>query len=124
MPHIAKPSEVISLPMPLPFKRIKVVSTDYKVELLPQEECETYSVAGTCHQIPQDPRIRIAKHKEPTAMADTMLHEVLHACWTTMNLDAREEEERAVSALATALIAVMRDNPNFSKWIIKQCGIK
>tara|TARA_R110000824_G_scaffold8994_4_gene40647 strand:- start:213 stop:545 length:333 start_codon:yes stop_codon:yes gene_type:complete len=110
--------------MPLPFKRIKVVSTDYKVELLPQEECDTYSVAGVCHQTPQDPKIRVAKHKEPTALADTMLHEIMHACWTTMNLDAREEEERAVAALATALIAVMRDNPNFSRWLIKQCGVK
>ena len=106
------------------FKRIKVVSTDYKVELLPQDECDTYSVAGTCHQTPQDPKIRIAKHKEPTALADTVLHETLHACWTTMNLDAREEEERAVSLLATALIAVMRDNPKFSKWLMNQCNIK
>ena len=110
--------------MPLPFKRITVVSTDYKVELLPQDEAEAYSVAGTCHQTPQDPKIRVARHKEPTALADTVVHEILHACWTTMNLDAREEEERAVSALATSLIAVMRDNPKFSRWLIKQCKIK
>jgi hypothetical protein len=110
--------------MALPFKRIKVVSTDYKIELLPQHECETYSVAGTCHSTPQDPKIKIAKHKEPTALADTVLHELLHACWTTMNLDTREEEERAVSALATALIAVLRDNKKFSRWLLKQCEIK
>ena len=115
---------MILLLMALPFKRLKVVSTDYKIELLPQHECDTYSVAGTCHQTPQDPKIKIARHKEPTALADTVLHELLHACWTTMNLHDREEEERDVSALATALIAVMRDNPKFSRWLLKQCNIK
>jgi len=122
--HIKTIRVMILLLMALPFKRLKVVSTDYKIELLPQHECDTYSVAGTCHQTPQDPKIKIAKHKEPTALADTVLHELLHACWTTMNLDGREEEERAVSALATALIAVMRDNPKFSRWLLKQCNIK
>lgn len=115
---------MICFSMGLPFKRIKVVSTDYRVELLPQHECDTYSVAGTCHSSPQNPRIKIARHEEPTALADTVIHELLHACWTTMNLDSNENEERAVSALATALIAVLRDNQKFARWLLKQLNIK
>ncbi len=105
------------MPMPLPFKRIKVVSTDYKVELLPQEECETYSVAGTCHQTPQDPRIRVAKHKEPTALADTVLHEVMHAILRQQGRYYCKAEEEYVTALANGVITVLDDNPKLRKYL-------
>lgn len=50
-------------------------------------------------------------------MADTVLHEVLHGIFHTSNIKGRDGEERVVSALATGLIQVFRDNPKFLKWL-------
>lgn len=51
--------------------------------------------------------------------ADTVLHEVLHAICYTMKLGFPIAEEAAVSALATGLIGVMQDNPEWAKWLIE-----
>ena len=109
-------------PHKLPFKRVKVVSTDFAVQTIPSSEVDPYAVAGTTGQSPQSPAIRIAAHTSLTGLADTVLHEILHACWSTMNLGPTEEEERAVSAMATALIAVMRDNPKLRTWLADACN--
>ena len=109
-------------PIKLPFKRVKIVSTDFEVQPIPSSEVDTYAVAGTTGQSPQSPAIRIAAHTSLTGLADTVLHEILHACWSTMNLGPTEEEERAVSAMATALVAVMRDNPKLREWLADACS--
>ncbi len=52
--------------------------------------------------------------------ADTVLHEVLHAICYTMKIDLEPDvEEKVVATLATGLIGVLQDNPEFAKWLIK-----
>jgi hypothetical protein len=47
-------------------------------------------------------------------IADTIIHEVLHAICDDQKLNlAHEEEERIVSALANGLTRFLRDNPEY-----------
>jgi hypothetical protein len=47
---------------------------------------------------------------DPAEIADTLLHETLHAIWRHYALDDNAEEERAVTLLAHGLTQVLRDN--------------
>lgn len=58
--------------------------------------------------------INIKEHQLPIEEADTVLHEVLHAIDFTMDLEISEHQIRA---LATGLIGVFQDNPEFAKYI-------
>ena len=52
---------------------------------------------------------------------DTLLHEVIHAVAFQMNVDGaigkRGNEEQWVQALATGLLAVMKDNPTLVSYL-------
>lgn len=45
------------------------------------------------------------------AIAETLLHEILHGCWWDGQLEDKEEEEKAVSVLSARLFAVFKNNP-------------
>ena len=64
------------------------------------------------------------KYKSAHMEADTVLHEVLHAAWFTSNLKAKDDEERIVSGLATALTQVMRDNPKLFQALARMVKAK
>ena len=48
---------------------------------------------------------------------DTLLHEVLHACWAQAALNDEDDEERIITGLSNTLTQVLKDNPEFLKWI-------
>ncbi len=50
-------------------------------------------------------------------VAETLWHEVLHAIWNFFHLDAKEDEEAAVSCMSTGITMVMRDNPDLKKYL-------
>jgi Zn-dependent peptidase ImmA (M78 family) len=56
--------------------------------------------------------ITIYTNVHPTIIRDTLLHEILHACWHMLSLNKTEEEEKAVNSIATALIGVIDDPRN------------
>jgi hypothetical protein len=45
---------------------------------------------------------------------DTLLHEILHACWTMLAFNEKEEEERVVNSLSSILIGIMDDPRNIN----------
>jgi hypothetical protein len=61
----------------------------------------------------------IAVHpwQSPRRMRVTVLHEVLHACADVVGVDDDKAEERVVTVLAPALLAVLRDNPRLVGWL-------
>lgn len=63
--------------------------------------------------------IRIDDPQPPLVVADTILHEILHAIWAERRLPNRTREERAVTALAQGLTTVFRDNPGLLTYIDK-----
>lgn len=65
--------------------------------------------------------IYIADEQTPVEEADTVLHELLHAIARVGNLGlSMDLEERAVTVLASGLIGVFQDNPDFAKWVTRR----
>jgi len=63
-------------------------------------------------------RIRIEEKLVGAVLVDTVLHEINHAIWAIGNLKTeKEEEERAVSVMASYWTQIFRDNPELIKWI-------
>jgi hypothetical protein len=71
----------------------------------------------------QPPRIELDENQSEPELADSTLHEIMHAIWDTEKLPKRVTEERAVRALSAGLTAVFRDNPgllNYLESLIKE----
>jgi hypothetical protein len=61
--------------------------------------------------------IHVTKGQRGPALADTVMHELLHAIFKTFALKDEDDEERIVSAISKGLVGVLRDNPNFAPWL-------
>lgn len=63
--------------------------------------------------------IYVCKHLKPVSMADTLLHEILHAVWTvgTGSSGGALEEEEVVSMMSTLMLDVIKKNPQLIKYI-------
>lgn len=71
---------------------------------------------GLCNNMAQV--IDIDEDGSPLEVADSVLHETLHGICYTMKLGFDEEtEEKFVSAVATGLMGVFQDNPEYAQWI-------
>lgn len=70
---------------------------------------------GTFHSSKGE--LTVSANLLPPDQAETMLHELLHACWPSGPLPA-DVEEGAVSAMAPVLSQIVRDNPLLVKWIV------
>jgi hypothetical protein len=58
------------------------------------------------------------KNTTPDKVFSTTIHEVLHACFSTVTNAYPDEEEAGVQALETALFSILSDPRN--KWIRQQ----
>ncbi|MDP3937667.1 MAG: hypothetical protein Q8R92_05975 [Deltaproteobacteria bacterium] len=67
---------------------------------------------GRCD--PETQSIFIREGQPIESEQDTVLHEVLHAVENAMGLEVDEER---VTRLATGLLAVIRDNPGFVRYL-------
>lgn len=63
--------------------------------------------------------IRIDDALDSTKSANTLLHELFHAIWTTYALENDDKEERVVTVLSNGLAQVWRDNPDLVKFLNK-----
>jgi hypothetical protein len=52
-------------------------------------------------------------------VANSFIHEALHAMWSVYALEDSDVEERVVTALANGLSAVWLDNPEMLAWLSK-----
>jgi hypothetical protein len=67
--------------------------------------------------------IQVRREQPSDAFAvDTVVHEVLHAIYSFMGLSRGNGEERIVGSFSTGLIGVLRDNPEFTKWLARKCA--
>lgn len=95
-----------------PPKEVRVLGRQYRIALTELDE----GIAGLCHNGPA--LIEAHKGLAPIDLADTLVHEVFHAIlWRQGREENAATEERFVRALATGLIAVLQDNPDFAKWL-------
>ena len=50
-------------------------------------------------------------------LAEIVLHETMHQHWEFMGLGKSANEERAVTAMARAMCAIMKQNPELMEWL-------
>lgn len=60
--------------------------------------------------------IRLAIDQAAGQERDTVLHELLHAVWSSMDIGKPKSEEKVVHRLSTGLLAVLRDNPDLVRY--------
>lgn len=54
----------------------------------------------------------------PSKLAETALHEALHAVFDQVGLDDHPDEEAIISALAPTLLSLLRANPDFVAFLL------
>lgn len=91
---------------------IKIGHLDFSIVLASSADIGAY---GDCHYDMQ--RIRIDKDLKPQTMAETVIHEVLHASWPTHMKGVGGKEEEIISAQSPNLAQVWRDNSALIQWI-------
>ena len=96
-------------------KTIKIGAVDYTVHMLDKKDRSQYGVCLYDHQ-----RIYLSQNMKHQQASDTLLHEVLHAIWSEAGLDHIPDlnEETIVRSLATWLRIVLRDNPDFARFVL------
>lgn len=90
---------------------IRVGYRDFTVEVWAKDVAEAKQRLGEYD--PSDGALRVKADLQPQLAAEVLLHETLHACYSTGCLDSSADEEKTVSILAVQLTQVWRDNPDF-----------
>lgn len=99
-------------------ERVKVGYKTYRIE--PQSEADTDNDDHLGFANHKQGLIRTQDHGPKHDCANTLLHEILHACMYVgeagLDYDA---EERAVTVTANLLIGIMQSNPEVMRWIMR-----
>jgi len=111
--------------MQLPFKTLRIDYKDVSVsEMSPQEVLlGDPDDLGSFHSIGG---IKLHPCLEGIELADTVLHEIIHALIKFRSLQCAEEEdpdvheERIAVNIAHGLVQVFRDNPAYADWHMEQ----
>lgn len=107
---------------------LKVGYIDFEVRYLEDEQWEAAGLpdsdGGQCNGAGAVISVRLAHEQADIHVKEILLHETLHACFyasgITINDDIRiypDIEEGIVARVAPVLTQVMRDNPEFSRFI-------
>lgn len=91
--------------------RLKILGKSYTVEQDP-DLMVTEEEAGHIHVFKQ--LIKVAPNQHPEQLREVVLHEVIHALEGELGI---ELEERDVQALSAGMFAVLKDNPEFVRWL-------
>jgi hypothetical protein len=72
---------------------------------------------GLCHY--DKSLIELRTGQSPLDVRDTLLHEVMHAIRYSQGREyGGKVEEDYVRTLATGLLGVLQDNPEFARWLL------
>lgn len=61
----------------------------------------------------------INTQQSPALIAETVIHELMHALWLNAGLPGRASEERAVNSLSKGLSSLIRDNPELIRQLAR-----
>jgi hypothetical protein len=104
--------------LPLP-KSVLVGPYFYDIERFTKNQGDVSGLFGYCNNEIQ--RIEVSESLTDQCLADTLLHENLHAIFYVSGLrenkEILEHEEAIVSQLSSGLIAFMRANPDFMPYL-------
>ena len=95
------------------FSKIKIHGKEFDVAPFSDPLSPTHALGYN------DVRIGIIQYDSKAKLdviKDTLLHEIIHV----VDFDCQSEmTERQVHCLATGLYSVLKDNPEFARWLIK-----
>lgn len=98
--------------------QVRIFGRTYSITYVPQSDLSNTNLGLTDHATH---RIYAEDNQPPVEEVDTVLHEVFHAIRATMRVHIDpESEETMVLALATGLVGVLQDNPEFAKWLVQE----
>lgn len=96
---------------------VRIFGRPYSITYVPRND-PTFDQLGLTD--PDSHRIWCADGQPEVEEEDTVVHEIFHAIRATMRTQVDPEvEETMVGILATGLVGVLRDNPEFAKWLLK-----
>lgn len=105
---------------PKPLKRpdsIRIFGRTYSITYVPAAD-PTFPSLGLTDA--DSHRIWCADGQPAVEEADTVVHEIFHAIRATMRAEVDPAvEETMVGILATGIVGVLQDNPEFAKWLIE-----
>ena len=90
--------------------KVYVLGHEYMIEEMSERLFKEREAYGDCDN--EQKKIRIYCGTTRSVTRDTLLHEILHAAWSLLYIQPRDEEERIVSRLATLLIGFFDDPRN------------
>ncbi|MHC2249997.1 hypothetical protein [Bradyrhizobium elkanii] len=61
--------------------------------------------------------IKVREDLPDSGFAETLEHEINHACWEAAKLKSRAAEETVINRLTPVMIMARRDNPQIYAWI-------
>lgn len=100
-----------------PPKRVRIGHRFYRVKFLPEIESENVLCDGLC--VWQPAEILIANYLDPQALAETFLHECLHAMHQESGVVDESTEEQCTTLDAKSLCRLWQDNPAAMRWWIQ-----
>lgn len=100
---------------------IDVLGFDYKVKSMSKKTSLEYGASGLCFR--DKKVISIYEKGTPAdAVAETLLHEVMHAVYFEMGITEGASEETTVRAMSRGLYAVLRANPALAQTLVSSFG--
>jgi hypothetical protein len=89
---------------------VRIGAVRYSIEMVDRAMLGDHGRLGDCN--PNTATIRVADSRPPAVIAETLIHEVLHAVMDDAGMDMdKDDEERLVSGLSPRLAALIADNP-------------
>ena len=95
---------------------VRVGPHTYRLVMVPDGVMDDAGRVGHC--CPERLVIALDSGQRPSQLADTILHELVHALLRSVDLESAEEE-RVCLALGPGLLALVRDNPSLVAWLTR-----
>jgi hypothetical protein len=94
---------------------IKIGVFRYRLVHWPAEDADEAACYGQCDHLLKI--IRVRDDVDDETFAETLEHEIGHACWDACGLKTRASEERVISLFTPFLMMARRDNRVIYEWI-------
>ena len=96
-------------------RAIKVGIYEFTLVDWDPNEAEAEGALGICDRFNFD--IKVRTDIPDSSYAETLEHEINHACWHAGALKSRATEETVVNRLTPIMMMARRDNPEIYAWI-------
>lgn len=99
-------------------KKVRIGFQSYEIRIMDKDSGDINLICGSSHALKQV--ITITDQMVPQQVANTFLHEVIHAIHHVYGLQHREDpsEEEYTNLTTNGLSAFIQDNPEAMLWIM------